>query len=175
MGIAWTGGTWETGRARRSVPFDLIAGKLLEQHPDVTFVCLEYEDRRGELAAYPQVLNPYWATKKGADLDDLAALVANLDLVITPTQSVVDLAGAMGVPVWVMVDENPQWRYAAAAGEDRMWFYESARCFRQRPDDAGKWDRVMSNVTTALHQMKLPAPKPNGHDTARDNDAWVSC
>lgn len=155
IGIAWTGGTWATGRARRTVPFDLIAKKLIEQHPDVTFVNLEYEDRKEELNAYPQVLNPYWATKKGADLDDLAAIVSNLDLVITPTQSVVDLAGGLGVPAWVMTEEHPQWRYALKAGEDRMWFYESARLFRQRGEDNGKWDRVVNNVTTALHQMKL--------------------
>ena len=155
VGIAWTGGTWATGRARRSVPFDLIAKKLIEQHPDVTFVNLEYEDRKDELAAYPQVLNPHWATKKGADLDDLAALVSSLDLVITATQSVVDLCGALGVPVWVMVDEHPSWRYALKAGDDRMWFYESARLFRQKAGDGGRWERVMNNVTTALHQMKL--------------------
>jgi hypothetical protein len=155
VGIAWTGGTWATGRAKRSVPFDLIAKKLFDQHSDVTFVNLEYEDRKDELAAYPQVLNPHWATKKGADLDDLAALVSSLDLVITATQSVVDLCGALGVPVWVMVDEHPQWRYALKAGEDRMWFYESARLFRQKAADGGRWERVMNNVTTALHQMKL--------------------
>lgn len=155
IGIAWTGGTWATGRARRSVPFDLIAKKLIEQHPDVTFVNLEYEDRKEELAPYPQVLNPHWATKKGADLDDLAALVSSLDLVITPTQSVVDLCGALGVPVWVMVDEHPQWRYALKAGEETMWFYESARLFRQKRQDNGRWERVVNNVTTALHQMKL--------------------
>lgn len=155
VGIAWTGGTWATGRAKRSVPFDLIANKLFDQHSDVTFVNLEYEDRKEELAAYPQVLNPHWATKKGADLDDLAALVSSLDLVITATQSVVDLCGALGVPVWVMVDEHPQWRYALKAGEDRMWFYESARLFRQKAQDNGRWERVMNHVTTALHQMKL--------------------
>ena len=157
VGIAWTGGTWETGRAKRSVPFELIASKLFAQHPDVTFVNLEYEDRREELAAHPEVLNPYWATKKGAELDDLAALVSSLDLVISPTQSVVDLCGGLGVPVWVFTDLHPQWRYATAAGEDRMWFYESARLFRQRPEDNGKWDRVVNNVTTALHQLKLKA------------------
>jgi len=155
IGIAWTGGTWATGRAKRSVPFDLIAKKLFDQHSDVTFVNLEYEDRKDELAAYPQVLNPHWATKKGADLDDLAALVSSLDLVITATQSVVDLCGALGVPVWVMVDEHPQWRYALKAGEDRMWFYESARLFRQKAADGGRWERVMNNLTTALHQMKM--------------------
>jgi len=155
VGVAWTGGTWATGRAKRSTPFGLIAEKLFDQHPDITWVNLEYEDRREELAAYPQVLNPHWATKKGADLDDLAALVSNLDLVITPTQSVVDLCGALGVPVWVMTDQHPQWRYALKAGEDRMWFYESARLFRQKAQDNGRWERVMNHVTTALHQMKL--------------------
>lgn len=156
VGLAWTGGAWATGRAKRSVPFDLVAKKLIEQHPDATFVCLEYEDRREELAAYPQVLNPHWATKKGADLDELAALVSALDLVITPAQSVVDVCGGLGAPVWVMVDPEPPWRYAHLAGEDRMWFYESARLFRQRREDRG-WERVVSNVTTALHQMKLRA------------------
>ena len=175
VGVAWTGGSWATGRAKRSVPFDLIASKLFAQHDDVTWVNLEYEDRREELAAHPEVLNPYWATKKGADLDDLAALVSSLDLVITATQSVVDLCGALGVPVWVMVDQNPQWRYSIEAGEDSMWFYDSARCFRQKPADNGKWDRVVSNVTTALHQMKLP--KANGLIEGAEplNDAWVSC
>ena len=179
VGVAWTGGSWATGRAKRSVPFDLIASKLFAQHDDVTWVNLEYEDRREELAAHPEVLNPYWATKKGADLDDLAALVSSLDLVITATQSVVDLCGALGVPVWVMVDQNPQWRYSTEAGEDSMWFYDSARCFRQKPADNGKWDRVVSNVTTALHQMKLKDTKPNGSALVEGaeplNDAWVSC
>lgn len=157
VGSAWTGGTWSTGRGRRSIPFELIAKKLIEQHPEVTFVCLEYEDRREELKPYPQVLNPHWATKKGADMDDLAALVSALDLVITPSQSVVDLCGALGLPVWVMVDRFPQWRYALKAGEDRMWFYESARLFRQKAGDGGRWERVMNHVTTALHQLKLKA------------------
>lgn len=176
VGLAWTGGTWATGRARRSVSFELIAEYLIKQHPDVTWVNLEYEDRKEELAAHPQVLNPHWATKKGADMDDLAALVASLDLVITPTQSVVDLAGALGVPVWVMTDENPQWRYSDQAGAERMWFYDSARLFRQKPDDKRTWDRVVKNVTTALHQLKLPKSKPNGaaHETPA-NDAWQSC
>ena len=157
VGIAWTGGTWATGRAKRSVPFELFRDKLIEQHPDVTFVNLEYEDRTDELSDYPQVLNPYWATKKGADMDDLAALVSSLDLVITATNSTVDVAGALGVPTWAIVPHNAPWRYSDEAGENEMWFYESVRTFRQHAEDADSWERVMCNVTTALHQMKLKA------------------
>ena len=152
MGIAWTGGTWSTQRAQRSIPFDLIED-LIRAHPDVTFVNLEYEDRREELSDLPQVLNPHWATKKGADLDDLAALLSSLDLVITATNSTVDLCGALGVPCWALVDAFPQWRYATAAGEHEMWFYESVRTFRQKPADEGKWARVIGRVSKALHEM----------------------
>lgn len=179
VGIAWTGGTWQTGRAKRSVPFELIQQYLLAQHPDVTFVCLEYEDRKAELKTHPEVLNPDWATKKGADLDELAALVSSLDLVITATNSTVDLCGALGVPVWVMADENPQWRYSDKAGETTMWFYESARLFRQRRGDEGSWERVMKAVTTALHQMRLPKEKPNGtvaeHFPPAEQGHWNAC
>ena len=132
----------------------MFRDKLIEQHPDVTFVNLEYEDRTDELSDYPQVLNPYWATKKGADMDDLAALVSSLDLVITATNSTVDVAGALGVPTWALVPANPPWRYSEVAGENTMWFYESVRTFRQSGTD-NDWLRVMNNVTTALHQMKL--------------------
>lgn len=153
IGIAWTGGAWSTGRAKRSVPFEQIA-RLIEANPDVTFVNLEYEDRSAELAAYPQVLNPHWATRKGADMDDLAALLASLDLVITATNSTVDLAGALGVPCWALVNEHPQWRYSDAAGAERMWFYESVRCFRQQGRDNGRWERVMGQVGVALNEMQ---------------------
>lgn len=154
VGIAWTGGAWSTGRAKRSVPFELIA-RLIDANPDVTFVCLEYEDRREELAAYPQVLNPHWATKKGADLDDLAALVSSLDLVISATNSTVDVAGALGVPCWALVPHNPPWRYSDAAGADKMWFYESVRCFRQQARDNGRWERVVGQVGVALEEIEV--------------------
>jgi hypothetical protein len=155
IGVAWTGGAWNTGRGRRSVPFADM--QRLLQIPGVTFVNLEYEDRREELAELKEatgveVLNPVWATRKGADMDDLAALVSALDLVIAPTTSVVDLCGALGVECWAMVDEHPQWRYAHVAGAERMWFYESVRCFRQQARDRGSWARAVGEVSAALRE-----------------------
>lgn len=149
VGIAWTGGTWTTGRGQRSIPFEHIE-ELIRAHPEVTFVNLEYEDRKAELSDLPQVLNPHWATKKGADLDDLAALLSSLDLVITATNSTVDLAGGLGAPCWALVDSLPQWRYSPAAGEHTMFFYESVRTFRQKHADNGRWGRVMDLVSKAL-------------------------
>lgn len=177
VGISWTGGTWETGRKKRTVPFDLIRRYLFDQHRDVTWVNLEYDDRVVELERAPvRVLNPYWATKKGADVDELAALCSSLDLVISATNSTVDVCGSLGVPVWALVNAEPQWRYAHAAGEENMWFYDSARLFRQKTDDEGKWDRVCANAAMALAKLKGARKAPSlGVVREPADDAWVSC
>ena len=146
VGLAWTGGSWESGRARRSIEFDLLLQLMRGQ--DATFVCLEYEDRRKDLEFAPHVLNPHWATKKGQDMDELAALVSNLDLVISVQTSVVDLCGALGVPCWALADENPQWRYTGFFGEDTMGFYESVKVYRQAK--WGEWAPVIQRVARDL-------------------------
>lgn len=147
VGLAWTGGSWETGRARRSVPFELVLQLMRGQ--DATFVNLEYEDRRKDLEFAPQMLNPHWATRKGADMDGLAALVSNLDLVISVQTSVVDLCGALGVPCWALTDAWPQWRYTGFFGDDTMGFYESVKVYRQQ--GPGQWAPV---IQRAAHDLK---------------------
>jgi hypothetical protein len=109
------------------------------------------------LADLPNVLNPHWATRKGADFDDLAALVSNLDLVISVTTSVVDLCGALGVPCWAMCDAHPQWRYSDHLGKDKMFFYESVRTFRQK--EWGDWSNVLEEVTDALTAQYARKPE----------------
>lgn len=152
VGIAWTGGSWKTQRHRRSVPYDDIQRLMLGQAVD--FVNLEYEPRRTELETAPApVLNPDWATKKGADYDDTAAIAAECDLVISPTTSLVDLCGALGVPVWVMCDATPQWRYSEDAGADRMWWYESAKVYRQK--QIGDWGPVIAAVGADLRRATM--------------------
>ena len=146
VGIAWTGGSWESGRGRRSIPFELIA--QLTRGQDVTFVNLEYEDRRKDLELTPGVLNPVTATKKGQDMDELAALIANLDLVISVQTSVVDLAGALGVPCWAITDQVPQWRYTGFFGPDTMGFYESVKVYRQK--QWGEWAPVVNQIARDL-------------------------
>lgn len=146
VGIAWTGGSWETGRGRRSIPFDGVLQLMRGQ--DCTFVNLEYEDRRKDLEFAPDVLNPHWATRKGADMDDLAALVSNLDLVISVQTSVVDLCGALGVPCWALTDAWPQWRYTGFFGDDTMGFYDSVKVYRQK--EPGQWAPVIQRVARDL-------------------------
>lgn len=163
IGLAWTGGSWETGRARRSIPFDLILQLMRGQ--DAQFVCLEYEDRKADLEFAPEVLNPHWATRKGADMDDLAALVSNLDLVISVQTSVVDLCGALGVPCWALCDEVPQWRYTGFFGDDTMGFYESVKVYRQAK--WGEWAPVIQRVAQDLKAFTEARKPKSSNDIAR--------
>jgi hypothetical protein len=80
------------------------------------------------------------------DFADTAAIVANLDLVISVDTSVAHLAGAMGKPVWIPLHYMPDWRWLLDR-EDSPW-YPTARLFRQSaPDD---WNTVVRQLAQEL-------------------------
>ena len=146
IGIAWTGGRWKNGRGWRSVA-PTVLRDLIDAHPDVNFVSLEYlphEDVKG-VAAYP------WATGS-QDIDDVAALVDSLDLVISVTTTVVDIAGALGKPCWVMAPKRSTWRYGTPEMGDKMHFYESVKLYRQSEDM--NWTPVVRQISQDLEAWK---------------------
>jgi hypothetical protein len=77
---------------------------------------------------------------------DTAALIANLDLVISVDTSVAHLTGALGKPVWILLPFMPDWRWMLDR-DDSPW-YSTARLFRQ--DETRAWDGVMARVHAAL-------------------------
>ena len=79
---------------------------------------------------------------------DAAALLRTLDLVITVDTSLAHVAGAVGVPVWVLVPFAPDWRWMHDR-EDTPW-YPTMRLFRQ--PRRGDWDGVFARVAIALQQ-----------------------
>ena len=84
------------------------------------------------------------------DFDDTAAIIANLDLVIAVDTAVAHLAGALGVPVWVLSRFDACWRWLAGR-TDCPW-YPSMRVFRQaRPGD---WGGVVGEVARELGSGK---------------------
>ena len=83
------------------------------------------------------------------DFSDSAALVSALDLVITVDSAVAHLSGGLGVPVWIMLPWNPDWRWQHGRS-DSDW-YPSARLFRQRLP--GDWVTVVGSVAAELHNQ----------------------
>jgi tetratricopeptide (TPR) repeat protein len=80
------------------------------------------------------------------DFSDTAALIENLDLVISVDTSVLHLAGALGKPVWLMNRYNTCWRWLSDR-EDSPW-YRNLRQFRQ--DARRDWDPVIARIAEAL-------------------------
>ena len=84
------------------------------------------------------------------DFDDTASVVAALDLVISVDTAVAHLAGTLGVPTWVLLPSQPDWRWLL----DRMdspW-YPGLKLFRQQ--QAGNWTEVLGRLTPALARFK---------------------
>jgi ADP-heptose:LPS heptosyltransferase len=80
------------------------------------------------------------------DFADTAALIDQLDLVVTIDTSVAHLAGAMGKPVWIMLQYSADWRWGRD-GAESLW-YPTARLFRQTR--RGDWDDVATRIAAAL-------------------------
>jgi ADP-heptose:LPS heptosyltransferase len=83
------------------------------------------------------------------NFSDTAALISNLDLVISVDTSVAHLAGALAKPVWVLLPFVPDWRWLLDRN-DSPW-YPTARLFRQ--DDTRAWDNVIARVHAALYEL----------------------
>ena len=77
---------------------------------------------------------------------DTAALMMNLDLVVTIDTAVAHVAGAIGVPVWVATPFASDWRWRRDR-EDTHW-YPTMRLFRQR--DRNDWDAVFAELALSL-------------------------
>lgn len=125
IGIAWTGGTWKNAGSFRHMP--LAQWKPIFDAVDANWVSLQYKDASKEIEGTPIKQYPWGTLTK--DYDDTAALVASCDLVIAMQTSVNHLAGALGVPTWIILPKTSQWRYGETAN-DLPW-YKSAKLYRQ--------------------------------------------
>jgi ADP-heptose:LPS heptosyltransferase len=85
------------------------------------------------------------------DYADTAALLSQLDLIISVDTSVAHLAGALGHPVWLLLPHAPDWRWLAQRS-DSPW-YPSMRIFRQPV--AGDWSSVLKEVSENLKRFEI--------------------
>jgi len=149
IGISWRGGSGQSGRSR-SIP--LAAWSAVLSRPDLGFVSLQYGDCQAELAAVRKEIGVEVFCDATVDplksLDDFAAQTAAMDLVVSIDNSTVHMAGALNVPVWILLPAVPDWRWLIGRS-DSPW-YPSARLFRQAI--GGEWISVIHSVVEALRQ-----------------------
>jgi tetratricopeptide (TPR) repeat protein len=150
VGLVWAGRPQQWDDRKRSLTLDRLAP--LAAVRGVTFFSLQVGDAATQAKTPPQGMELVDLTSRIADFADTAALVSCLDLVITIDTSVAHLAGAMGVPVWVLVAHAPDWRYHLERS-DQPW-YPSMQLFRQERD--GDWSGAIARVAEALARRVAP-------------------
>jgi TPR repeat/Glycosyltransferase family 9 (heptosyltransferase)/Tetratricopeptide repeat len=142
VGLVWAGNL----KPNRNRSMELQCLAPLGQVPGVRFFSLQKGEASAQAKIPPAGMELVDWTDQLTDFADTAAMIADLDLIITIDTAVAHLAGAMGKPVWTMLPFNPDWRWLLER-EDSPW-YPTMRLFRQ--STRGDWDSVIKQVTDAL-------------------------
>lgn len=157
VGIAWQGSPYYRFDRHRSIPLEEFAP--LAQVPGVRLIGLQKGFGGEQVAAldgrFELVdLGPRLDETSGPFLDT-AAVVKNLDLIVTSDTALAHLAGALGAPVWLATPLAPDWRWLSEG--DRSPWYPTMRLFRQRR--RGDWRAVFHSMAAALAE-RVGAPPP---------------
>ncbi|HEY8065550.1 MAG TPA: DUF6165 family protein [Methylosinus sp.] len=146
VGVAWHGSAHSRSDHARAAPLSAFAP--LGGVAGVRLYSLQKNFGADQLRAAPMRVMSF-----GDDFDagadafvDTAAVIENLDLVVTIDTSIAHLAGALGKPVWIAIKHAPEWRWQLER-EDSPW-YHSARLFRQSA--RGDWSDVFARMARAL-------------------------
>jgi len=146
IGLAWAGNPGHPRDRLRSIPLEQLVPLL--NVAGTTFYSLQFgsgSEQMKQLRPGGQLVD------LGDELQDfanVAAIVANLDLVISIDSAVAHLAGALGTPVWILLNKGCDWRWFLER-EDSPW-YPTARLFRQ--SNPGGWQEVVKRIEHELRQ-----------------------
>jgi tetratricopeptide (TPR) repeat protein len=147
VGLVWGGNPNFPHERWRSIPLELLAP--LTQVAGTAFYSLQVGPASIQVAAGRNHVRMVDLREQLRDFADTAAVIANLDLVISVDTSVAHLAGAMGKPVWLLLHKSADWRWLLGR-EDSPW-YPTARLFRQ--STLGNWHEVVARVDRELREL----------------------
>ena len=146
IGLVWSGRPAHRNDRNRSLKLSYLL-PLLDF--DATFVSLQREVRADDATVLQDRSDLFHFSDELRNFSDTAALMSNLDLIVSVDTSIAHLAGALGKSVWVLLPFIPDWRWLLDR-EDSPW-YPTARLFRQ--DDTREWDNAIARVHAALHDF----------------------
>ncbi len=148
VGINWQGNPDHHADVYRSVPLEIL--RPLSRLPNVQLINLQFGYGSQQLDncdfADAIIRLPDHVDSDGGAFTDTAAILQNLDLVITTDTAVAHLAGAVGANVTMMLGRIPDWRWLME-GETTRW-YPTMNLVRQK--QLGHWDDVVAEVSSQL-------------------------
>ncbi|WP_320169166.1 tetratricopeptide repeat protein [Maridesulfovibrio sp.] len=146
VGIAWAGKPTHKNDHNRSIGIEPFLS--FSRVPGVTLYSLQKGPESGQREKHSCGMLVRELAGGCEDFADTAKVMLQLDLVITVDTAVAHLAGALGLPVWVAVPYNPDWRWMRSR-TDSPW-YPSMTLFRQKTP--GKWDDVFDSMLKRLRK-----------------------
>jgi tetratricopeptide (TPR) repeat protein len=153
IGVAWAGSPTNKLDQTRSLSLDRLA-PLAAEVSGVIFISLQKGPAASQAKSPPPGMKLIDWSDEFSNFRD-AALMANLDLILTVDTSVAHLAGALARPTWVLLSFVPDWRWLMHR-EDSPW-YPTMRLFRQT--SRGDWESVIRRLAQALRdQAGAPSP-----------------
>jgi hypothetical protein len=150
IGIVWQGSTGFLSDRWRSIPLAEFAP--LAAVPGVRLISLQKSFGSEQLATvdFPLLDLADRLDVATGPFMDTAALIRNLDLVVTPDTAIGHLAGALGTPVFLALQLSPNWRWLL--GRDDSPWYPHTRLFRQTTFDG--WPDVMRRIAAAVATLR---------------------
>lgn len=158
VGICWRGSHKHGNDKHRSIPDASMLAPLINT-PGSHFYSLQVgmtKDDAHWLETMPTITD---LGQKISDFADTAAIIAQLDLVITVDTAVAHLAGALGKPVWVLLPSHQvDWRWLQDRS-DSPWYPEKMRLFRKKPGES--WTTLLEEIQIELTRQKTPHGFPS--------------
>ena len=148
VGLVWAGNPRHRNDHNRSIPLEDLSTLL---GLEFEFHCLQKEIKAQDKERLSRDFLVRTHVDELKDFVDTAALIRELDLVVTVDTSVAHLAGALGSPVWILIPFNPDFRWMTD-GESSPW-YPTARLFRQ--SKLGDWSDVVTRVVAELKNIPM--------------------
>jgi tetratricopeptide (TPR) repeat protein len=145
IGLVWRGSPWLGSNRVRSIPVETFTG-LMFRNPDIDWVSLQENNHTYDEMAALAPFNTILALGQDWDFAQTANIVASCDLVISVDTSIAHLAGALGVPVWLLNRATSEWRWGWK--QSTSPWYPSMRIFNQETPLV--WEPVVSEVLNAL-------------------------
>jgi len=142
IGFLWRGEN-QSGDPHQAVPLEAMAP--LWGLEGTRWLSLQYQTTEEEAALLGGHEHVADLATEISDFSDALACLTSLDLLITPESAVAHLAGAAGIPVWVLLPNDPAWWWGM--GETSPW-YPDARLFRR--ESYGQWTGVVQRVRASL-------------------------
>jgi hypothetical protein len=150
VGISWSGRRDAWLNQHKGVPFDQVLS-MIQSHPEYEWVSLQVDATPDEERALADAGLRLWPGSISS-FADTAALMMHLDVVVSVDTAITHLAGALGRPVWVMLNAfATDWRWLL--DRDSSPWYSSARLFRQ--PTKGDWASVTKKITQYLAWYKI--------------------